>query len=339
MQVELAHETVPLATLCPQPLTNDCEEQEIPVKLGDEQIVIKKRYFVHLGTASEKILYAPSSKKVVPKNTPSVEVMRCGNKWMIEHAWDSAKSNPLMAARTWLKSRARVDALDVFKADLRRTQSGHETLQVLARIPHSLISKAKSFSGSHGVLCCAIRSEEVQKQIRTVWLPTDTDLTAAQRQCKQMENLGLFANERGFGVRVKAEKIEVALTRLLGSDGSKADPVFCPRRATHMDSQVNAGSRQDIVPARRWPCDNPTQPSNPAKDDLASTLQSLTAAIANMHKDFKDLRSEVASFQTELVSMNEGEDDLIDENFKETRAAKRSALSAKVRARKRLSLC
>ena len=141
---------------------------------------------------------------------------------MIGYAWDSATTNPLMATRTSLKRRAGVSALNVFKADLRRTHSGHETFQVLACIPHSLISKAESFSGSDGVFCWAIRSDEAQKQIRTVWLPTHTDLTVVQRQCKRVENLDLFANERGFGVRVKAENFEVASTMLLGSDGANS---------------------------------------------------------------------------------------------------------------------
>ena len=219
-KTELSHVKVALAALSPQRITQQDMYLEVPVMNSKGRCESRWRYLVQLGAT--QVSYDVQMEKVLPRNQTAVVVMRCVEKWCGANRWAAANSNPKGAAVGWLKHRAEVNALDCWHPVQMDTKGGLRVLQIMARIPKNQVDAACLPSGTDGVFCRELFTQETdQSKHKIVWLPKECLLEAALRQAKRVSgSLGLVVNDRGLGVRVIAEKHKEAVNVLMGEEAA-----------------------------------------------------------------------------------------------------------------------
>ena len=139
---------------------------------------------------------------------------------MSSEMWKATLSNAPRMARSWLKARADVVAVDCFKADLKTFEHG-EGMCVLARIQTADADKVKKASGHDAVMTDLVG--EGRRAHRVVHFPRDTSLDSALKQSSRIAcAIGVIITKGGFAVRVPPEEHKAVSTLLLGSEITEA---------------------------------------------------------------------------------------------------------------------
>ena len=191
------------------------QELQVPVKDKDGRICIRTRHLIQLGKAQMRVHLHNQPKAVEVQEDTCIINFVAHKNHLPADKWQTLTKEPLRAAKRHMKHRVGVEVIDAFAP--RCSSERSDFLSVKCRVPSCNLDTIMNKSGFDGISLWPMVDPKDPPAFKTVWLPTEYSLEAAQRQASRIPHtLGVVCSPGKIGIRAKIQYFSDVAEQLLG---------------------------------------------------------------------------------------------------------------------------